>query len=186
MKRMYAVSTRLEMTGELKTYLDVYITFYNSIQRRMFYDILHDVPKDMGMSQYVSYICNTYGILKRTANSIRYDMQGRINALLELKKNELYQINVKIQSVQKKVNRLKSDINKAKFMRNRELSLEVRRDAAVSLRDMLNHCLLDEDLDDLTDIFRYYPSNNILQYDTTRVCLFLESMSERFLNTDNE
>lgn len=73
-----------------------------------------------------------------------------------------------------------------KCMRNRELSLEVRRDAAVSLRDMLNHCLLDEDLDDLTDIFRYHPSNNVLRYNTSRVCLFLESMSERFLNTDNE
>lgn len=114
MKRMYAVSTRLDMTDELKRYLKDYIVFYSSIQRRMFYDLLHGIPKEMGVSRYVSYICSTYGILKRTANSIRYDMQGRINALLELKKDELCQINAKIQSTQKKVERLKSDINKTK------------------------------------------------------------------------
>lgn len=114
MKRMYTVSTRLEMTCELKTYLEDYIRFYHSIQRRMFYDLLHGIPKDMGMSKYISYICDTYGILKRTANSIRYDMQGRMNALLELKKDELHRLAAKIQSVSKKVERLKSDINRRK------------------------------------------------------------------------
>ena len=39
MKRMYAVSTRLDMTDELKRYLEDYIAFYNSIERRVFYDM---------------------------------------------------------------------------------------------------------------------------------------------------
>lgn len=121
MKRVYAVSTRLEMTGELKAYLEDYIIFYNSIQRRMFHDLLHGIPDRMGMSRYISYICSTYGILKRTANSIRYDMQGRMKALQELKKDELYRISIKINSVQKKVERLKLDVNRLKLVavRNR-------------------------------------------------------------------
>lgn len=114
MKRMYAVSTRLEMTGELKEYLSNYIRFYNSIQRRMFYDLLHGMPKDIGMSRYISYICSTYGVLKRTANSIRYDMQGRINVYLGLKKTELSQIELKIQSVRKRISKLESRVRKLK------------------------------------------------------------------------
>lgn len=114
MKRMYAVSTRLDMMDELKEYLEEYIAFYNSIERRVFYDICHGIPKEMGMSKYISHICNVYGILKRTANSIRYDMQGRINAYLELKKTELSQISIKIQSVRKKIARLESSMSELK------------------------------------------------------------------------
>lgn len=137
MKRIYAVSTRLEMTEELKAYLEEYVVFYNSVQRRMFHDILYRIPEEMGMSRYISYICGTYGILKRTANSIRYDMQGRIKALQELKKDELRQMAVKIRSVQGKVERLKSDINKTKqlAMQNKldKYGLDAYRKAKASL-----------------------------------------------------
>lgn len=114
MKRMYAASTRLEMADELKEYLSDYIRFYNSIQRRVFYDLLHGMPKDIGMSKYTSYICSTYGILKRPANSICHDMQGRINAYLALKKTELSQIELKIQSVRKRISKLESKVQKLK------------------------------------------------------------------------
>lgn len=114
MKRMYAVSTRLDMTDELKRYLEDYIVFYNSIERRVFYDICHGIPSEMGMSRYISHICSSYGILKRTANSIRFDMQGRINAYLELKKTELSQISIKIQSIRKKIVKLESCVSEFK------------------------------------------------------------------------
>lgn len=114
MKRMYAVSTRLDMTDGLKEYLEDYIVFYNSIERRVFHDLCHDIPKEMGMGRYITHICNSYSILKRTANSIRYDMQGRINAYLELKKTELSQISIKIQSVRKKFVKLESSMSELK------------------------------------------------------------------------
>lgn len=114
MKRIYAVSTRLDMTDELKEYLGSYIAFYNSIQRRMFHDICHGIPKEIGMSRYITHICNTYGILKRTANSIRYDMQGRINACLELKKTELSQTDIKIRAARKKIAGLEAKVSKLK------------------------------------------------------------------------
>ena len=114
MKRIYAVSTRLDMTDELKGYLENYIRFYNSIQRRMFYDLRHDMPKDIGMSRYISHICGTYGILRRTANSIRFNMQGRINAYLALKKTELSQMEAKIQSTRMRISRLEFKVQKLK------------------------------------------------------------------------
>lgn len=110
MERMVTIQTRIPLSSELKTYLDAYIVFYNQIQRRVFQDLKHGIPQDMGMSKYITYICNAYGVLKRTVNSIRYDMQGRIKAYLELKKTELHQLDWKIQSVRKKVKKLESNV----------------------------------------------------------------------------
>lgn len=114
MKRVFAVQTRLNLSSDLKDYLNEYITFYNRVQRRVFQDLKHNIPQEMGISKYITYICNTYGILKRTANSIRYDMQGRIKAYLGLKKTELKQMEVKIQSVQKKIKKLETTVNRLK------------------------------------------------------------------------
>lgn len=116
MKRIYAVSTRLEPSDELKKYLNDYFMFYNSVQRRVFYDFLHDIPGEMEISRYISYICSSYNILKRTANSIRYNMQGRIKAFQKLKKTELAQLDVKINTVQKKVDKLASNVGRMKFL----------------------------------------------------------------------
>lgn len=114
MERTYAISTRLEMTADLRSYLVDYIKFYNSIQRRVLYDLLYKIPDQMGMSKYITHICNKYGILKRSANSVRYDMQGRIKAYNELKKTELVQIKLKIRSVRTKVGKLESVVSKMK------------------------------------------------------------------------
>ena len=116
MERMIAVQTRLVLSSELKEYLNEYITFYNHIQRRVFQDLKHGIPQEMGISRYITYICNTYGILKRTANSIRYDMQGRIKAYLDLKRTELKQLKIKVQSVQKKVKYLESRVSHLKSL----------------------------------------------------------------------
>lgn len=58
MKRVYAISTRLNLTDELKYYLESYIKDYNIIQRRIFYDLKNNIVSDFGsISKYVSYIC---------------------------------------------------------------------------------------------------------------------------------
>lgn len=116
MERIVTIQTRIPLSSELKAYLDEYVTFYCHVQRRVFQDIKHGIPKNMGLSKYITYICNTYGMLKRTVNSIRYDMQGRIKAYLELKKTELHQLEWKVQSVQKKVIRLESEVNGMKSL----------------------------------------------------------------------
>lgn len=107
MKRVYAVSTRLDMTDELKGYLGDYIRFYNSIERRVFYDICH-------------------GILRRPASAICFNIQGRINAYLALKKTEFSQIEAKIQSVRKRISKIEFGVRKLKD-RARENSLDKKR-----------------------------------------------------------
>ena len=116
MKRMYAVSARLESADSLKEYLQDYSMRYNSIQRRMFHDFRHGIPEEMGMSCYISYICSSFCILKRTANSIRYSVQGRIKAYQELKKTELAQLDIKINATQNKVDKLSSNVQRMKAL----------------------------------------------------------------------
>lgn len=102
--RMYTIATRLEQKGELKEYLESFITGYNKIQRRVYQDIVHGIVSEYpNVSQYVSRICKEYGVLKRTINSIRYDMNGRIKALLALKKTQLKELELKIISIQKEI-----------------------------------------------------------------------------------
>ncbi len=114
MERKVTIQTRIPLSSELKVYLTDYITFYNRVQRRVFHDFQHGIPNEMGMSKYITYICNAYGMLKRSVNSIRYDVQGRIRAYQELKKTELHQLEWKVQSVRKKLNKLESEVNRKK------------------------------------------------------------------------
>ena len=116
MKRMVTIQTRIPLSFELKAYLTEYIVFYNRVQRRVFQDFRHGIPNEMGMSKYITYICNVYGMLKRSVNSIRYNVQGRMRAYQELKKTELHQLEWKVQSVQKKVNKLESEVNVKKSL----------------------------------------------------------------------
>lgn len=114
MERIVTIQMRIPLSSELKAYLTEYITFYNKVQRRVFQDFKHGIPNEMGMSRYITYICNIYGMLKRSVNSIRYDAQGRIRAYLELKKTELHQLEWKVRSVRKKVNKLESEVSDRK------------------------------------------------------------------------
>lgn len=107
MNRMYAASTRLEMTPELKEYLGQYIGFYNRIHRRMYHDLINGFAASFSkISEYITYICKRYGILKRTANSIRHDMQGRIEAYRASRNTALIQLSGKIKAVEAKIRKL--------------------------------------------------------------------------------
>ena len=58
---------------------------------------------DFDKSRYNTHLQETYGILKRTANSIIADAQGRLNALKELKAYEQKQLTRKIKSLESKI-----------------------------------------------------------------------------------
>lgn len=78
------------------------------------------------MSRYTSYICSAYGILRRPASAICFNIQGRINAYLALKKTEFSQIEAKIQSVRKRISKIEFGVRKLKD-RARENSLDKKR-----------------------------------------------------------
>lgn len=114
MERVYAVSTRLHLTEEWMEYLKEYIKFYHVVQRRIFQDLNHGIMEKMGRSQYVSYLCSSYGILKRTGNAILYDMKGRIKAYHALKKTELSEMQEKLKAVKKSLHKKQAVMEKLK------------------------------------------------------------------------
>lgn len=77
---------------------------YAQAQRKTFYAIRNS--SDFNKSSYNTHLQKTYGILKRTANSIIADAQGRLNALKELKAYERKQLTRKIKSLEANIGAL--------------------------------------------------------------------------------
>ena len=68
-------------------------------------ETFHIIKNDVGFnkSQFNTYLQGKYGIVKRTANSIISDAQGRLNALKELKEYEKKQLERKIAFLENKI-----------------------------------------------------------------------------------
>lgn len=101
--RTYTIETRVS-DPVLLDYLNIYVGEYSAITRRIWHDMTSPdfrvrFPR---MSVYVTYLCNRYGVLKRTINAIRFDVQGRMKALMELKKTELFQTDIRIRKSEEK------------------------------------------------------------------------------------
>ena len=95
-KRKFTVVTQLHENNNkhLIDYIDSSRSEYAKAVRETFHSIKHS--KDFSKSSFNTYLQHTYGITKRTANSIISDAQGRLNALKELKIYEKTQLERKI------------------------------------------------------------------------------------------
>ena len=116
--QMITITTRLEKTEELISYLEDYMTEYNRVYREVWY---HMISEDYGEtyakpSYFVTEMCEKHQMLKRTINSIRYDVKGRIQALKALKETELQQLEIKISRKEENINQLKTFINQLKSL----------------------------------------------------------------------
>lgn len=116
--KVYTIETRLSapIGSELREYLDEYVTEYNKCYRDMWH---HMTAPDFKTryskeSNFVTDMCNKYGYLKRTVNSIRYDIKGRMKSYKELKKTELRQLETKIQIRQNKIEQIIEKLDKLK------------------------------------------------------------------------
>lgn len=116
--RAYTIETRLKspLGSEIREYLDSYVTDYSIIFRRMWQDMTSpDHQKKYPQeSKYITKICQTYGILKRTANSINNEIKGRKKAYMELKKTEANQLKIKITAQEEKIEKTTETIQKLK------------------------------------------------------------------------
>ena len=114
--RTYIIETRIPGRSELAEYLNEYVTEYSAVTREMWHnmtspDFAKLYPK---MSAYVSHICQKHGLLKRTVNSIRFDIQGRMKSLMELKKTELKQDIIKISVKEGRISDIKAKLDALK------------------------------------------------------------------------
>ena len=129
--KTFTIETRLEKTKEVEDYFSNYLKEYNVIYRVMWHKMIAPdyrvrYPKD---SYFVTEMCQRYGVLKRTINSIRYDIKGRIKALLELKKTEREALEIKVKKKEEKVQTLQQNIEimKLKVRENQASPLELKQ-----------------------------------------------------------
>ena len=116
--QMVTISTRLEKTEELQSYFESYMEEYNRVYREVWYHMTSpDYEKNYAKPSYfVTEMCEKHQMLKRTINSIRYEVKGRIQALQALKETELQQLEIKIARKEEKINQLKLSINQLKSL----------------------------------------------------------------------
>lgn len=117
-EKTYTIETRLDknINSGLISYLNDYIGYYNEICRYTWVqltsiDFKTKYPK---MSYFITHLCNKYGVLKRTANSIRYEVEGRLKSFKALKEYEKKQLSYKINALENKKETLCTLINTLK------------------------------------------------------------------------
>ena len=105
-KRKFTTVTQLHEKNnqDIIDYFESARGTYAQAQRKTFYAIRNS--PDFNKSNYNTYLQETYGVLKRTANSIIADAQGRLNALKELKAYERKQLAHKIKSLEANIGAL--------------------------------------------------------------------------------
>lgn len=108
-KRKFTVVAQLHEKNnqEIIDYIDSSRGVYAKALRETFY-VIKNSPK-FDKSKYNTELQNKYGILKRTANSIIADAQGRLNALKELKVYEQKQLESKIQALEEYIQELRAE-----------------------------------------------------------------------------
>lgn len=137
---------------ELIEYLDLCFATYNKALRETFQVIKNS--SDYQKSKYNTHLQNKYGVLKRTANSIISDAQGRLNALKELKQYEIKQLKFKISALESEVKKLsmKVESNKERLRngdgslslikhRNQKRQLVAKKDHLNTKRQKLNNLM---------------------------------------------
>lgn len=105
-KRKFTTVTQLHEKNnqDIIDYFESARGTYAQARRKTFYAIRNS--PDFNKSSYNTYLQETYGILKRTANSIIADAQGRLNALKELKAYEQKQLAHKIKVLEANIHAL--------------------------------------------------------------------------------
>ena len=110
-KKTYTIHTRLQRNSPLVCYMLDYISDYNKIYRYAWQRYISKEYRFGTDSKFRTHLCDTFGILGRTANSIIRDIKGTIEAYEELKKTELNQLERKIQKKEEKIEKLCNVIN---------------------------------------------------------------------------
>ena len=115
MEKQFTIETRLELQEDAVKYLTEYVVFYNEISRKLWQIVrLSNFKELYTRSEFNTYACNKYNILKRTANSIYSDLAGKKKSLLELKKTELSNKKIRYKKFFNKKNELINKINNLK------------------------------------------------------------------------
>ena len=115
MEKQFTIETRLELNEDAVKYLTEYVVFYNEISRKLWQIVrLSNFKELYTRSNFNTYVCNKYDVLKRTANQIYSYLVGRKKSLLELKKTELSNKKIRYRILLNKKEELIKKINNLK------------------------------------------------------------------------
>ena len=103
LKKKFTIVTQLHtsLNKDLIDYIDLTLPSYSKAVRESFHTIKNS--KSFNKSNYNSYLQQKYDITSRTSNSIISDAQGRLNALIELKRYEQKQLKLKILNLENNI-----------------------------------------------------------------------------------
>lgn len=116
MSATFTTETRLSEKDahDIITYAKLYARDFGIMERYAWHYIVSNkgIPNK---SVFNTELQIRFGVTKRTANSVIYDMLGRYKALKELKKTESYQYKNKISHLESKIEKLKLTVNVLKI-----------------------------------------------------------------------
>ena len=152
----YTTETRLysKNNEDVIAYFDEVKEQYNHILRKVYY-IIRNNPK-LNTDLLNTELQNKYNISKRTANSIIKTVQGRVNAIRELKKTEVKQNQYRLERISAKLEKLIptlldlklkakendiKDLTKYRNLKTKVAFLKIRKDKLVNKIKSLNHQL---------------------------------------------
>ena len=132
--KTFTLETRLDryFSNDLTEYFSALVPFYAKIYRSVWQEVMHADEKihlisGKNKSSYNTYLQRKFYISKRMANSIIADVVGTYNAMLELKKYELSQLNSKIDGSHKKLEKYNLRLVRFKNADINKLSKQDRR-----------------------------------------------------------
>lgn len=115
--REVTIETRLQLNNPLATYLNDYVTDYSQVKREIWHELTdkNHNKRFRSLAEYMKHCRSYYGLLGRTVNSLILEVQGVMNSYMELKKTELQSLEIKIAKKQKKIQKLKVEIDVLKY-----------------------------------------------------------------------
>ena len=130
-KRRYTVVTQLheQNNKDLIEYVEVARHAYAKAVRETFYVLKNS--EEFNKSSFNTYLQNSYGITRRTANSIILDAQGQLNALKAVKRYEKTQL-------ERKINHLETNVIPKLEQKREDNSTMLRLGLSVSLVSQRN------------------------------------------------
>ena len=127
LKQKYTTVTQLHETNnkEIIEYFENASVYFCKLQRKVFHIFKNENIKGI-KTEYKKFRQNfmkEYNVSRRTADSILRDIQGRINALIELKKYEISQKEHKIKTLKESIEKLDDKILKLQEKLNNKIAI---------------------------------------------------------------
>lgn len=127
LKQKYTAVTQLHKTNnkEIIEYFENVSVYFCKLQRKAFHIFKNENIKGI-KTEYKKFRQNfmkEHNISRRTADSILRDVQGRINALIELKKYEIFQKEHKIKTLKESIEKLDDKILKLQEKLNNKITI---------------------------------------------------------------